>query len=47
LELLTLQSQIEAPHQTTRVSLHLVDEAGRDRGVLGIADVKQNPGGAA
>ena len=35
LELVTLQQTVQAPAETTRISLHLIDRAGSDRGPLG------------
>jgi hypothetical protein len=38
-ELVTLQQTVQAPADTTRVSLHLLDRQGIDRGPLGEAAV--------
>jgi hypothetical protein len=47
LDLLDLHSDVAAPAGTTKISLHVLDNTGTDRGVLGEADVKPDSGGAA
>ena len=45
LEVVNLQQTVQAPGETARVSLHLVDRNGLDRGPLGEAVVSLPPGG--
>ncbi len=47
LVLLELNAPLNPPLHTAKVSLHLIDEAGADRGVLGEAETKQNAEGDA
>jgi hypothetical protein len=47
LELLDLHTAVAAPTATTKISLHVVDENGNDRGVLGEADVQPASRGTA
>ena len=45
LELVNLQQTVQAPADTARVSLHLIDKNGLDRGPLGETAVSWPPGG--
>jgi hypothetical protein len=47
LQLLELHKEVQPPAGTTKVVLHIVDEAGVDRGVLGESEVKPGTGDAA
>ena len=44
-QMVVLQSEIAAPAETARISLHLVDQSGADRGSLGEAPVALPRGG--
>jgi len=44
-EMAVLQKQVTAPAETVRISLHLMDESGADRGSLGEALVATRSGG--
>jgi hypothetical protein len=46
LKQVNLNEEIKAPATTARVSLHLIDQRGNDRGTLGEAQVKSKAGGA-
>ncbi len=46
-EPLSLHAEVTAPALTARVSLHLVDDQGVDRGVLGEAEVQRKTGDTA
>jgi hypothetical protein len=46
LDVVTVKQVVRAPADTTRVSLHLIDRGGTDRGPLGEVNVTMSPGSA-